>query len=413
MYPWVEMLEIILIKTIGVCLDPLFWLVLALVAWQYWQARKRQQAMFGAVTFSMRQHVAFMFLYGALGGLVGSNLLTLLGVSFNQLGFGYIWPLAVGLMLLGSRFLCFAYAGGLVALSHSLFGWPEVNVPHLLSLVAVLHIVESLLIVLSGRYGVLPAFLRRGDGRLVGAFQLQNFWPLPLILLMAVAVPDSDPRGLQRAVTWWPLLPLGLEAPAGQHWLYGMLPVVAALGYTDMAVTELPGRRRLRTALQLLAYSLLLLGLAWASAWYGWLQPLAAVLAPLGHEWLILRGNRRESQGTPLFVPPPQGVMVLDTVLDSPAREAGLRSGDILLAVDGREVNRGAELGAALRRAGGAARLQWLRGGTRLERQVPLQEEGRLGVILVPEGGEAQHAELTEEPLPGAAWWRRGRKGGA
>ena len=119
-------------------------------------------------------------------------------------------PLAVLRRMAGARFLCFAYAGGLIALSSAVLGWPVVNVPHLLSLVAVLHVVESILIVLSGRYGDMPAFLRRNDGRVVGAFQLQNVWPLPLVLLMAVAVPEGDMRGFALGSSWWPVLPVSL-----------------------------------------------------------------------------------------------------------------------------------------------------------------------------------------------------------
>ncbi len=411
MSSWLTIFEFIVIKTIGVCLDPMFWMIMLLVAWQYWQARKRQKAMFGVVTFSMRQHLGYMFLYGIVGGLLGGALLALLGVSFNAMGFSYVWPLAVLLMIASARFICFAYAGGLVALSSAIFGWPVVNVPHLLSLVAVLHVVESILIVLSGRYGDLPSFLRRRDGRVVGAFQLQNFWPLPLVLLMAVAVPEGDARGLTLGASWWPVLPLSLEAPEGQRWLYGLLPVVAALGYADMAVTEPPARRRWRTAGQLLAYSLLLLVLAVASAWQHWLQPVAALLAPVGHEWLIMKGNRRETRGEPFYVPPVYGVMVLDTVLDSPARAAGLRSGDVLLRVDEQDISSGGELGEALLRAGSTARLRWQRGDIQIQKELPLPESGRLGVILVPEGMERNVAELTEERFPWQDWWEKRKKG--
>ena len=247
-------------------------------------------------------------------------------------------------------------------------------------------------------------------GRVVGAFQLQNFWPLPLVLLMAVAVPEGDARALALGSSWWPVLPLSLEAPEGQRWLYGLLPVVAALGYADMAVTEPPARRRWRTAMQLLAYSLLLLLIAVASAWQHWLQPVAALLAPVGHEWLIMKGNRRETRGEPFYVPPVRGVMVLDTVLDSPARVAGLRSGDVLLRVDEQEVSSGGELGAALLRAGSTARLFWLREEVEMQKELPLPENGRLGVILVPEGVERNVAELTEERFPWQAWWEKRKK---
>jgi hypothetical protein len=198
-----------------------------------------------------------------------------------------------------------------------------------LALVACLHITESVLIFISGRYGAVPIILRRDDGRLVGAFTLQNFWPLPLALLLAFIPEAAPPAELIKMPDWWPLLPMQEQPPAGTEWTYRMLPVVAALGYADIAAASTPARRRRKSAAHLALYSLTLLALAVLSARHPWLQFFAAVLSPLGHELLIQLDNRSEMRGEPRFVPPARGVMVLDTVPATPARQAGLRPGDI------------------------------------------------------------------------------------
>ncbi|HWR42466.1 PDZ domain-containing protein [Sporomusa sp.] len=398
MFPWPDIALLIIRGAFGILFDFNFWLILALVGYQYWQMQKRQRQMFGVYNYTLTQQILLAGFYGLVGGITGSFLLTLVGVTLNQLGLAYIWPVALGLMLINMRFLCFAYAGGLVALSNVLFGWPDVNVPQVLSLVAVLHITESLLIAISGGYSAMPMIIKKADGRLVGAFSLQNFWPLPLVILAAVAVPtDTTPGGIIKMPEWWPLLPLSLEPPAGSSWIYVMAPVVAALGYTDMAIASLPQQRRWQSALNLAVYSIILLALALLAAKYSWLKAIAAVLSPVGHELLIQLDNRREMDAPPRFVPPPYGVMALDTVLDTPAAKV-LKPGDIITNLGGIPVNNRYDLAAAISHVPEQFSIAFERDGKDLVKDIRFKRgERRLGVILVPDGDEQFYAEMTDE----------------
>lgn len=397
MFPWLEFFQIIAVKIFGFILEPAFWLLLGLVAYQYHRLGQDQKRMFGVSGFKLREQVALAAFYGLLGGIIGSFILGFAGVTINQLGLEYIWPVAIALLFINMRFVCFAYAGGLVALSSALFGWPEINVPQVLALVAGLHVTESILIFISGRFSTFPLILGLPDGRLAGAFSLQNFWPLPLAMLAVTSVPPASlPAGILDMPDWWPLLPAGQPLPEGETWLYGLFPVVAALGYADIAVATSPAVRRRRSAVQLALYSIVLLALALLSAKYTWLQAVAAVVSPLGHELLIQLDNRRETGGVPLFVPPLRGVMVLDTVAGSPARKLGLRPGDIIVDIAGMEVNSGYQLAGALSFAPARFSLSLVRDGQTLVREAGFRDgERRLGVIIVPEGAGHNYATLA------------------
>jgi hypothetical protein len=409
MFPWQEFLRLIFQGTLYVYQQTIFWLILAFVAVQYWRLQKDQLRMFGVYGQSWWRQVLAAALYGTAGGILASFLLALTGVTLNQIGLGYIWPVAIMLMLINMRFMCFAYAGGLVAASHVLFGWPEVNVPQVLALVASLHVTESILIYVGGGYSAVPLILRREDGRMVGAFNLQNFWPLPLVLLAAVTVPEASlPTEIIHMPDWWPLLPIAAEPPAGETWLYGMLPVVAALGYADIAVSSTPAKRRLQSALHLAVYSVVLLVLAILSARYTWLQFAAALVSPLGHELLIQLDNRREMQGEPRFVPPARGVMVLTALEDSPAHSLGLRPGDIVLELGGMKIDSGYELARAISFLPPAFAVSFSREGRMLERRGRFSDgERRLGIILVPEGFERNYAEIPRERYGLLDWLKR------
>ncbi|HWR38624.1 MAG TPA: PDZ domain-containing protein [Patescibacteria group bacterium] len=417
--PWWGIVLLIGQGMVAVLAEPMFWMILMLVGWQYWQLARSQERMFGIAGSSLIRQVLQAGLLGLAGGLLGSFLLTLTGVTLNQLGLQYIWPVALALMIINMRFLCFAYAGGIVALANVLFGWPLVDVPQILALVAVLHITESFLIAVSGACSNLPVVLRREDGRQVGAFTLQNFWPLPLVMLAAVLVPaESAPMGVNMP-DWWPLLPAGEPAP-GQTWQYVMIPVVAALGYTDMAIASHPRRRRLESARNLAVYSLVLLGAAFLATKYSWIAAVAALLSPLGHELLIRWDNRREMNGVPRFVPPPAGVMVLDTVPGTPARRGGIQTGDVLTSVAGMTIHNRRDLAVALAYAPMEFAVILEREGQQQRIAVAFtaapeepdnedeNPDGRmLGVITVPEGDETGYVELHGEHFGLPAWlWR-------
>ena len=408
MYPWIEILSLVGKGLLGIYLEPMFWLVGLLIGYQYWQLRKSQERMFGVSGFSPYKQVLYALTTGMLGGLIGSLLLILVGLNVRLLGLEYIWPTAIALMLINLRFICFAYAGGLVALASLLFGWPVVDVPQVLVLVAILHITESFLIAISG-YSTVPVVLRREDGQMVGAFNLQNFWPLPLVLMVSVAIPHAQSvSGMLPMPDWWPLLPMNLEAPEGHQWIYAMIPVVAALGYGDVAIASQPQVRRRHSAFHLAIYSSLLLVLALLSARYSWLQYVAAFLSPFCHEFLIQWDNRKELKGIPRFVPPAEGIMILDTLPDTPARKNGLKPGDILLELDGRPVNSREQLAEAICYAPGEFQLKILRDSTNIMLKASfMNNRRRLGIITVPEGNEQTYIQVSRDRMLAWEWLKK------
>jgi len=292
-------------------------------------------------------------------------------------------------MLVDARFICFAYAGGAIALSSLLLGFPQINVAQLLALVAVLHMVESMLIFFSGHLGAVPAFFRDRTGRVVGGFTLQKFWPIPITAL-ALLVGVELPPGSVDMPEWWPLISNGRED--ADNIAYTLMPVVAALGYGDMALTRSPRQKGWLSAGYLALYSLLLLILAVLAENSVLLGVLAALFAPLGHETVIYIGRRVEMQGQPIHVPQAGGLAVLDVVPESPAWQAGLRSGDLLEQVNGLPVRSRADLAVLLADLDRPRELAYVnRQGRRLQRElrVPNLNEP-LGILPVPEGSEQE-----------------------
>ncbi len=393
-FPWHQVLPLVGQVFLQVLGQPFFWLVVVLVWFQYQRMLRTKEALFGFRDSPLRV-VGAALGYGIAGGLVGSFLMVLFGISLNGLAIGYLWLVAVALMLLSPRFLCFSYAGGLLALFSLATGYPRVNIPALMGLVAILHLVESVLILTSGHFDPLPVYVRNRFGRVVGAFNLQKFWPIPLaVMAILTGIPHQAAGDIIKMPEWWPLIrPWGeLET---REIIYGILPVVAVLGYGELAITCLPRERVKRSALNLALFSFILLGFAVLASHFSRWAVLPALFAPLGHELVIYLGRRAEFQGKPRFVPPSRGVMVLDVIKGSPTEKAGLRAGDIILSIEGFDVNSRAELVHALGLVDSCFEMEFVSRAGSARVRVPWEKGTPLGVIPVPEPGDHSNVDYT------------------
>jgi hypothetical protein len=396
--------------------NPLFWLVVVLVAIQYRRVIHTEMQIFGRAKHPFWEHAVLSALAGLVGGLLASILLVAFGISLLEIGIWYVWPLAVMLLLVNPRYLCFAYAGGLVGafsailqivgrywpvlLRGPLIGIAAINIPGLLALIGILHLTESFLIAISGHLYASPLLLKTKKG-MVGGFSLQKFWPLPLVGLMSDIVPESlaDTLYGTQMPEWWPIFAGRATVRAGMALGYILLPVVAGLGYGDLAISTPPRQKSRSSALNLAIYSVILIAVSFLAFRLPGITIAAALFAPLGHEFLIVAGNKKEFSGTPLYAIPPKGVRVLDLFPESPAEAAGLGSGDVVLAVNGLAVYSVRHLIDILQlHSGGNVMLEVERNGEKYELQINnLSGEGdTLGIIPVPDGHVPVFVELKE-----------------
>ncbi len=376
----------------------LFWVVLALVAFQYRRIAKARENLFGIRGNTVFKDTVMATGYGIIGGIAGSFLLVLTGVNLTGVGISYIWPLALFLMLVNPRFLCFSYAGGIIALSNLILGAPQVDIPQLMGLIAILHLVESLLISFSGHVGATPMFTKTASGHLVGGFTLQKFWPLPIVTV--AFLPEASGFSLLPPMPdWWPVIKFGQGFEIG---LIGtLIPFVAGLGYGDIALAHTPVEKSKMSARNLSIFSLILLLLALLASRYRLLEYVAALFAPLGHEAVIYLGQNTELKGKPIFVPPLRGVRVLEAVPYTAAQAAGIRSGDVIYAINGEPVNSKRDIETILWARPGLLEIEYI---TYLKKKwqraiVRLKPHQPLGIIAVPEGDEAMYTEFNAQSL--------------
>lgn len=399
----------------------IFWLFVFLIAMQYQRLAQMEMRLFGLSKNTVLEQTLISIAYGLLGGLIASFVMVFIGVTVLPAGIAYLWILALLLMGIHPRYMCFSYSGGLISLSYLLFGVPKVSVAGLMGLVAVLHLTEGILIWASGSLRPTPIYLKNRQDQVVGGFMLQRFWPVPVIIIMVARVIDpSLLSGLIQMPDWWPLIrPEGIDLNAPDV-ILAMLPVMAGLGYSDVAITQPPRRRSRESARNLFLFSGILLVLSILSSYHRLFQWLAALFSPLGHELVVITSGRRELSGTPVYRKPERGLMVLDVYPGSPAVELGLKPGDIILDINGQATDSEEDLREAIHEFPYLLEITVLEAGSAVERVLYYRRRvDDLGVLLVPEEGETSGLELRQDGFllrfwreTVWPWWLRWRKHG-
>lgn len=363
----------------GFLVYPLFYIVILLIISQYARSAGMEKRLWGRSQHSITKQVLISLFFGILGGFIGSLLLLGVGVALSGSWMLYVWAVALALAFVSARLMCFAYAGGIVALSSLLIGWPILDISSLLALVAILHAVESLLMFMSGHLGAIPVNVKNSHGDIVGGFSLQKFWPVPLLAL--AVVPQLLPAGMGSISMpdWWPLI---MPQTLTGNFSFWMIPVVAGLGYGEMAVSTSPKRRARESAAKLAGYSLVLFFCAYLSTKSAVFLYIGALFAPIGHELLVWTTNRKEMAGRPLYGGSSVGLQLLDIRPNSPASRSGLAQGDIILSADGWPILTAVQLEAILLQSMGQASLVTNRGLRYLSTPLALKDSG---VIAVPD----------------------------
>lgn len=325
---------------------------------------------------------------GLVAGLLVSLAAIALGISLSGTAVACIWAVSLVLMLFRIQYLCFAYSIGLLGIVQFVLSFfPDVmqegqagtianalrdmDIPALLVLAALLHLAEAVLARWQGPRLATPLFLEGKRGKVVGGYQLQAFWPLPLFLLIPAGAGAAD-------LPWQPLLGGGL----------GLVSLPVIIGFGEMTQGMLPGRKAARTSGRLLLYSIVLLGLSLLAAWWSPLTLLAALAAVLLHEGLGWYSALEERSISPIFVHPPAGRKVLAVLPNSPAQEMGILPGEVLLKVNGVLLTDAAQLHEALRMNPAFCKLEVLNreGESKyLQRAIYDGDHHQLGMILAPE----------------------------
>ncbi|MFK0524665.1 PDZ domain-containing protein [Paenibacillus illinoisensis] len=379
--------------------QPFYYIAVILIALIYHRQLLQERRLFHVRLQSSITQTIRALLGGIVIGVIVSVVSIFLGAHLTLASIICIWAATLILALFRIRYLCFAYAAGLLGVVqfglNLASGWQPagwigsvtealraLDVPALLVLAALLHLGEALLVRLQGVSMASPLLFEGKRGKLVGGYQLQHFWPIPMLIMVPVTGSGAE-------LAWSPLL------NAGDGYMLMALPIL--LGFGEVTQSMLPGQKVQISAKRLLLYGSGLLVLSLLAAWWSPLMVVAALAAFIGHEFLVWYSGFEEQHRSPVYVHPVHGLKVLGIIPDSPAAELGIEAGETLYKVNGVMVDSPEELHRALRMNPAFCKLEVRnhQGESKfMQRAIYEGEHHQLGVLMAPDSHDAWAVQL-------------------
>jgi transcriptional regulator with XRE-family HTH domain len=390
---WFQLLDRMLLAVGQLFTNPFYYIGVLFIVLHYRKQIQLERKLFHTRLHSLLSETWRVVLWGWLGGIGASILLLFVGVSIQTEVVIVLWVVTVVLMILRIRFLCLAYAVGVLGIAQVIFSWfpnedslresyslletiASADIPSLLVIVGVLHLLEGVLVGLQGARMTTPLFLEGKRGQMIGGQQLQGFWPVPLFLLVPLA------GGSDLSLPWQTLF--GSNLSAG----WTLLAFPAMMGFTELTISKLPKIQARYSANLLYLYALLLLGAAVAAHYWTPLVLLGAILSIALHEGMLRYNQWAEAKRTPFYIHSERGLMVLSVVPNSPAQELGISVGEIIHKVNGHKIKTKTDLHAAMSINSAFCRLEVLndQGEVRfLKRGIFAGDHHQLGILLAPD----------------------------
>jgi hypothetical protein len=409
-FTW-ELLTQLLQAAERLLLQPFYYIGILIIILQYRRQIVLERKLFHTRLHSIGNEVWRMLLWGWASGIAGSLVMAFVGTSIPMGSLYMLWVVSLILTIFRVRYLNIAYSAGILGLLHSVIVFfpvlleqtsilwlieplQRLDVPSLLVVVAVLHLIESVLIRTQGVRLASPTVLEGKRGKKVGGYQLQSFWPVPLFLLMPVTGGALD-------LPWTPWFASSLDAASsGSGWTFFALPVV--LGFTEFTQTRLPADKIRHSSSLLMFYGCFILISAVLSYFVNVFIGFASLLSILLLEAVVKWSEWQEASKSPLFVHNEQGLKILAVLPGSAASELGLTAGEIIHKVNLIPVHTKQELHQAMQQNSAFCRLEVinLEGYSKfVSKAIYAGDHHQLGIILAPDAETLDYVEESQKHL--------------
>lgn len=390
---------------IQLLLQPFYYISIILIMLLYRRQVLLERKLFHVKLHSWLTQTWRTVLGGLAAGIGISVAFSFIGMTLTVEGMICIWAATVLLLLFRVRYLCLAYSVGLLGviqfilnlipsfegegvIGQVVFAIRDLNIPALLCLVGVLHLAEGMLVRWQGASFAGPLFYEGKRGKLVGGYQMQSLWPVPLLLLIPAQTTGE-------VLPWTPFF-------GGDAWQggFGLVALPIVIGFSEMTTGMLPQAKTKITSGRLMWYGIfVVLSAVIASKWSPFI--VVAALCAFGlHEYLVLRSRYEEQQLSPLYVNPLGGLRVLAVIPESPAEAMGIQPGETIVRANGVHVGTKEELHAALRLNAAFCKLEVRNAAGEskfLQRALYSGEHHQLGAILSPD--EKAPVAVSLQPL--------------
>ena len=396
--------------------NPMFLLVLFLMGvilhGKNKKSRLIEKMILGSQSYSALELTISQIVIGIIGGVCASILCTYLGIAFNDgTAIVVMFIISMILMSINPRFLCFSYSGamlGVISIINTILYQYldfekirlfDINIVSLIALVGVLHIVEGLMVLVDGHKGSLPVFTKRGE-ETIGGFALNRYYTLPMALLVFIVNGEVFMSQNIDVGNWWPVLKGTFQNFNLGKLVISIIPVLAVVGYNSVTFTKSKRTKSFVSGLYNIIFGGMMILLSQIAINSLLIQGIVIILMPILHEAMLKLERNVELKGKPKYFNESEGIRVLAVGKNSIAQEIGIKSGDIVLAIDGEQVIDEVNFSDILKKCGDKINFKLKRESGKLEivtsGRISLND--RFGTIFVPkrEYGEGVKSKFKD-----------------
>jgi len=320
---------------------------------------------------------------GILAGTFGSIIMSYFGVVFYQNS--------------AIEIICFSYSGAILGglsivntIIASIYGTKEIqlfkfDITSLMTMIAVLHFVEGLLVITDGSRGTVPVFSKRED-KIIGGFIMKRYWALPIALFIILNSNYTVNMGdVVQMPNWWPIIHSTIPSDIFKKAVVMLVPFYGVLGYSSVTFTKTKRAKVRESGLLIIVYSIVLFFLAQLCYINIYYKILVVLFAPLAHEGIIYLQRYGELNREPLYVSE-DGMKVLEVAPDSPADHMEIKSGDSLMAINDTEIETEDDILEMISNTPGDIILKMEKTNGVIKEVVykAADRKSRLGVVFVP-----------------------------
>lgn len=338
-------------------------------------------------------------LTGLTSGFIISIISVLIGITIGKVAVEFFLLIIVLMAVINIRFIGFTYVGGVLIIVNTLTGNGQIDSVSLLALMGLMQLTEAVMTHFYGWTNAIPVYIKH-NGRIAGAFVTRKVWPVPVVFFTYAFGEVLAMFQDALTVEWWTLLKPSLIIPGAA--VLGLECLIAVAGYWDISISEEPKRRSKKTSFRMAGIAAFLLVAAPIARTVPIAAPIVALIAVAAREGLVIWGRRVQKNREPLFSSAERGLRLLDVLDGGNAEKIGLEKGDIILKVNGRDIQTIEGLKAVL---AGYPRYVWI-SVRKPDGSIRTYEKGfypggidTLGVLTVPRESEVTYNVDSYENL--------------
>lgn len=332
---------------------------------------------------------------GILAGAIGSVILSVLGVTFNEnSGIEFIFMISILSLFYKKKYISYAYSAailGAIGIALKFISnitemklFLNTDILSLMTFVGVIYILEGFLIIFDGSRGAIPVFTKKED-KIVGGFSFNRYWPIPVAILMIFTNSIAGEESIYSNVaSWWPIINnkevLSLLATA----MIASIPLYGIMGYSNVTFTQEKKTKSLRCGSTILIYGVTVALVAQLASINILGQIIAIIYAPLAFELIMRYEYRVEKKGKCLYVSDDEGIMVLEVTPNSPAYEVGIKRGDKIIEINGQNIKSEGDIFKAARDSILKVPMKVKNNSGQVLEYIVQPRNKRLGLLLVP-----------------------------